>query len=79
MAMHPGVFLIDHVLLPSGVCVRQAAEQLGVSCETLSAVIAGQQPVTPLLAHALAREFCGSREWWLDLQRGWDAEQRLAA
>ncbi len=79
MAIHPGVFLIDHVLLPSGISVRRAAEQLGISSQALSAVIAGQQPVTPGLAHALAREFCYSRQWWLDLQRAWDAELRLAA
>jgi addiction module HigA family antidote len=77
--MHPGEILFEHVLMPSGVCVRRAAEQLGVSSDSLNQVISGQKPITPALAYALAREFSYSRQWWLDLQRAWDEEQRLAA
>lgn len=77
MVMHPGEFLIERILLPSGVCVRKAAEQLGVSSESLAEVISGKTPITIPLAHALAREFGYSRQWWLHLQRAWDDEQRL--
>lgn len=77
MALHPGEFLIERVLVPSGVCVRKAAEQLGVSSTSLAEVIAGDQPITPPLAAALAREFSYSRQWWLDLQQAWDRELEL--
>jgi addiction module HigA family antidote len=81
MAMHPGEFLIERFLLPGGISVRKAAEQLGVSTEALAEVISGQTPITVALAHALAlaREFSYSRQWWLNLQRTWDDEQRLVA
>jgi addiction module HigA family antidote len=79
MAMHPGEFLIERILLPGGISVRKAAEQLGVSTEALAEVISGRTPITVALAHALAREFSYSRQWWLDLQRAWDDEQRLVA
>jgi addiction module HigA family antidote len=79
MAMHPGEFLIEWILLPGGISVRKAAEQLGVSTEALAEVISGKIPITVALAHALAREFSYSRQWWLDLQRAWDDEQRLVA
>ncbi len=79
MAIHPGEFLIDRVLLPSGISARRAAEQLGVSSAELGEVISGNRPLTVKLAHALSREFSYSRQWWLDLQRIWDAEQRLVA
>ena len=79
MAMHPGQFLIERVLVPSGVSVRRAADQLGVSAESLSALVAGRDSLDVALAHALAREFSYSREWWLQLQHAWDAEQHLTA
>jgi addiction module HigA family antidote len=79
MAMHPGEILLERVLMPSGICVRRAAERLGVSSGSLGQVISGQKPITPALAYALAREYSYSRQWWLDLQRAWDEEQRLAA
>jgi len=79
MAMHPGQFLIERVLVPSGVSVRRAADQLGISSESLSDFVAGRDSLDVALAHALAREFSYSREWWLQMQRAWDAEQQLAA
>jgi plasmid maintenance system antidote protein VapI len=42
-------------------------------------VIAGSRPMTAALAQGLSREFSYSRQWWLDLQRAWDEEQRLVA
>ncbi len=79
MALHPGEILMEHILLPSVLSIRRAAERLEVSDESLGQVIAGQTPITLPLAHALAREFSFSRQWWLDLQKAWDDEQRLAA
>ena len=79
MATHPGEVLMEQVLLPSHISISQAARQLGVSTETLAQVIAGGRPVTASLAHAFAREFGYSCQWWLALQRSWDEEQRLVA
>ena len=79
MVKHPGEILMEQVLVPNGTSIRHAAGQLGMSAETLGLVIAGTQPVTPALAHGLAREFAFSAAWWLRLQRAWDEEQLLAA
>ncbi len=67
MALHPGEFLMERIFVPSGVSSRRAAALLGISSESLGAVICGETPITPPLARALAREFCYSPEWWLDL------------
>jgi addiction module HigA family antidote len=77
--MHPGEFLMDQVLVPRGLCARKAAEQLGTSPHFLGEVIAGTMPITPALADALAREFCHSRQWWLEFQLAWERERRFAA
>ena len=79
MALHPGEFLLDRILVPAGVPVRRAADQLGLSTEALAMVISGKNPVTIPVAHALSREFGYSRQWWLDLQRAWDDEQHIVA
>ena len=79
MARHPGEFLAERILVPNGISIRRAADQLGVSAPTLAEVIAGQSPMTLELAHGLAREFGHSCQFWLALQHAWEVERRLAA
>jgi addiction module HigA family antidote len=77
MVNHPGEILMSRVLLPANLSIRQAAERLEISAESLAELICGTRSVTPAVAVALAREFGYSRAGWLALQRLWDEERRL--
>lgn len=78
---HPGAVLRHDVLPALGVSVAQAARELGISRQTLHAILAEKAPVTPETALRLGR-WCGNGpHLWLAMQREWDlwdAAQRLA-
>lgn len=77
---HPGVLLAE-TLEALGVTVTDAARELGVSRQTLHAILAGKAAVSPEMALRLGR-WCGNGpHLWLALQRRfdlWEAERRLA-
>ena len=75
MIAHPGERVMSEVLLPAQLSIKQAAEQLEISTDTLAAIIRGQGPITEDIAGRLAREFGYSRGWWLALQIAWDRAQ----
>lgn len=78
---HPGAVLRDDVLPALGVSVTAAARELGISRQTLHAILAEKAPVTPEMALRLGR-WCGNgAHLWLAMQRDrdlWEAAQRLA-
>jgi len=83
---HPGLTLRDDVLPALRLGVTQAAEQLGVSRESLSRVINGRAAISPEMALrfeawlGVARG--GSARTWLAQQSAydlWQAEQRFKA
>jgi addiction module HigA family antidote len=79
---HPGSILREDVLPALDVSVTAAARELGVSRQTLHAILAERAPITAEMAVRIGK-WCGNGpEIWLTLQRGhdlWEAEQKLAA
>lgn len=67
---HPGQTLRDDVLPEFSLSVTEAAEQLGVSRETLSRMLNGRAAISPEMALRL--------EAWLGKDRGGDARLWLA-
>ena len=75
---HPGEVLRELCLNPLGVSVTEAAEALGVSRKTLSAILNGRAGVSPEMAVRLSIAFGTSAESWLNQQLQydlWQAEQ----
>jgi addiction module HigA family antidote len=87
---HPREILRELCLEPLGISVTAAAESLGVSRKTLSAILNGRAGISPEMAIRLSIAFDTSAESWLNQQMQydlWQAEkkrkvlkvQRLAA
>jgi addiction module HigA family antidote len=83
MRMHnpprPGEIVKRLCLEPLGVSVTEAAQALGISRKTLSAILNGRAGISPEMAVRLSIAFGTSAESWLDQQTQydlWHAEQR---
>ncbi len=75
---HPGEIIKELCLEPLGLSVTAAAEGLGVSRKTLSAILNGRAGVSPEMAIRLSIAFDTSSESWLNQQTQydlWQAEQ----
>jgi len=66
---HPGEIIEALCLEPLGVTVTQAAEALGVSRKTLSAILNDPAGISPEMAVRLSIAFGISAESWLNQQR----------
>lgn len=76
---HPGEIIRRLCLDPLGVSVTQAAQALGVSRKTLSAILNGRAGISPEMAVRLSIAFGTSAESWLNQQTQydlWHVEQR---
>ena len=65
---HPGEVLRELCIEPLGLSVTEAAEGLGVSRKTLSAVLNGRAGISPEMALRLSIAFDTSAESWLNQQ-----------
>jgi antitoxin HigA-1 len=77
---HPGEVLRELCLEPLGLTVTEAAQALGVSRKTLSALLNGRSGISPEMAIRLSKAFDTSAESWLNQQMQYDlwiAEQTL--
>jgi len=77
---HPGVVLRELCLEPLGLSVTRAAEALGVTRKTLSAILNGRAGISPEMAIRLSKAFSTSAESWLTQQAYYDlwiAEQHM--
>lgn len=75
---HPGEVLRELCLEPLDISVTAAAEALGVSRKTLSALLNGKAGISPEMAIRLSIAFDTSAESWLNQQSQyelWHAEQ----
>ncbi len=72
---HPGEILRDLCLEPMGLSVTRAAEALGVSRKTLSAILNGRAGISPEMAIRLSLAFDTSPESWLNQQSQYDLWQ----
>ena len=62
---HPGEVIRELCLEPLGLSVTEAAEGLGVSRKTLSAILNGRAGISPEMAIRLGKAFNTSAESWL--------------
>jgi addiction module HigA family antidote len=79
---HPGAVLRDGWLAPAKVSVTAAAEGLGVTRKTLSAILNGRAGISAEMAIRLAKFLGTTAEFWLTLQMHhdlWHAERRVRA
>ncbi|MBM4138942.1 MAG: HigA family addiction module antidote protein [Nitrospira sp.] len=75
---HPGEVIKSLCLEPLGITVTQAAEALGVSRKTLSAIVNGRAGLSPEMAVRLSIAFNMTAESWMNQQIQydlWHAEQ----
>jgi addiction module HigA family antidote len=69
---HPGEILRDLCLAPLDLSVTEAAEALGVSRKTLSAVVNGRSGISPEMAVRISIAFDTTAESWLRQQLQYD-------
>ncbi len=69
---HPGEVIRSLCLEPLGLSVTDAAEGLGVSRKTLSAVLNGRAGISPEMALRLSIAFDTTPESWLNQQLQYD-------
>ncbi len=69
---HPGEVLRGLCLEPLGLTVTAAAEALGISRKTLSAILNGRAGISPEMAVRLSIAFGASAESWLNQQTQYD-------
>lgn len=75
---HPGEVIRELCLEPMGLSITAAADALGVSRKTLSAILNGRAGISPEMAIRLSIAFDTSAESWLNQQYQydlWHAEQ----
>ena len=75
---HPGETLKE-LYLPEGMSVSEAAKKLGVSRQTLSAIINGRSGISAEMSLRLAKALGTSADFWLKMQVKydlWHAKQR---
>jgi addiction module HigA family antidote len=72
---HPGEFLSDVYLEPSGMSIREFAGRLGVTPSTLQRLLKGSHGVSPEMALRLSVVVGRSPESWLAMQDAWDLWQ----
>jgi addiction module HigA family antidote len=74
-AMHPGELLREDVVPALGRSRTELARLLGVSRQTLHAIMTERAPVTPEMALRLGK-LCGNGpDLWLNLQARYDLER----
>ncbi len=80
---HPGEILGEDILKELNITITAAAEKLGISRKTLSAIVNGHAPITAETAIKLEKVFNKpNAEHWLRIQMTYDlyhARQKIAA
>ena len=74
---HPGEIIRELCLEPLGISVTRAAQALGVSRKTLSAILNCRAGISPEMAIRLSLAFDTSAESWLNQQAQYDLWQAL--
>jgi len=76
---HPGALLREEVLPSLRLSVARAARGLGVSRQTLHAIVSEKAGITPEMALRLGK-FCGNGpELWLRMQQAYDLHRAAEA
>jgi len=72
---HPGEIIREFCIEPLHLSITEAAEGLGVSRKTLSAILNGRAGISPEMALRLSMAFNTSPESWLNQQAHYDLWQ----
>lgn len=72
---HPGEIIRELCIEPLDLSITEAAEGLGVSRKTLSAILNGRAGISPEMALRLAIAFNTTPESWLNQQSHYDLWQ----
>jgi addiction module HigA family antidote len=76
---HPGEIIREFCIEPLQLSITEAAEGLGVSRKTLSAILNGRAGISPEMALRLSMAFNTSPESWLNQQAQYDLWQAKQA
>jgi antitoxin HigA-1 len=72
---HPGEFISEVYLVPSGLSARSLAGKLGVTPSTVQRLLNGSHGVSPEMALRLSFVLGRSAESWLSMQHAYDLWQ----
>lgn len=76
---HPGEHILDECITPLGLTITAAAQALGVTRKTLSAVVNCKAGISADMAVRLSRVFGSTAQTWIRMQASydlWHAEKR---
>ena len=71
----PGEVLVEEFLSPLGIEEKELATDIGVSEESISAIVKGEAAITAELSLRLARYFSTASDFWLHVQMEHDLEK----
>jgi len=77
---HPGEFIYEVYLQPTGISCRYLATQLDVASSTLNRILKGQSAISPEMALRLSKAIGRTPESWLAMQDNfdlWHAKQNI--
>jgi antitoxin HigA-1 len=72
---HPGAVLRDEHMAPRGINPQRLSYELRVPVTRIGAIVHGRRAISPDTALRLARFFCTTPEYWLDLQSAYDLDR----
>ncbi len=70
--VHPGRIIRDDYLKPLELTTGALAEALGVSRQTMAAILNARAGVSPEMALRLAEAFDTTADFWIAMQRNYD-------
>jgi antitoxin HigA-1 len=73
--LHPGTVLLEKHMNPIGINPHRLAFELRIPTNRVAAIAHGQRSISPDTALRLARFFCTTPEYWLDLQSAYDLDR----
>lgn len=78
--VHPGEILREEYIAERGLTITEVALGLGITRQTLSAVVNEKSAITPELAVKLSEAFGNTAQFWINLQKNyeiWHAEKKV--
>ncbi len=69
---HPGEMLLEEFLVPMELTQRELANAIHVPYQRVNELVNGRRGITPSTALRLAKFFCVSADFWMNLQLRWD-------
>jgi len=69
---HPGRIIRDDYIEPLEITIKEVANILGVTRQTLDAIVNERSGISPEMSLRLSKAFDTTPEFWLNLQRNFD-------